>query len=116
MGYHWATKSEGKRIALSGCYNSHANHPKASAMPAPQLILTIAPERDGTTVLLVALRDADGRQGPARRISVDLDERLGAFVATIRRSRGNSSRRSNARTGDGEPASAFHAADGEQIR
>ena len=54
-------------------------------MPAPtQLILTIAPDRDGKTTMQVSLRGADGTPaGPPREISVDLDRRLAGFVTAL---------------------------------
>ena len=91
-------------------------------MPAPQLILTIAPDRDGKTVLHVSLRAADGTLTPARRIPVELDRRLGGLC---RRHEGDrqesSSRRSNSQAmgravrRDGKPAIAVGAVHGEQI-
>ena len=52
-------------------------------MPTHQLILTIAPERDGKVALWVSLRGADGTRWPPRKVSVDLDRRLAGFVATM---------------------------------
>ena len=88
------------------------------ASPA-QLILTIAPERDGTCSMWVAFRLADGTASPPRRISIDQDNRLGAFAAAMQEFAGRqlASVKSQAvgRTGDGGPAVA-DAAHGKQVR
>ena len=48
------------------------------------LILTIAPERDGTCSLHVSLRTADGTQGPPRTHPGNMDGRLADFITTMR--------------------------------
>ena len=88
-------------------------------MPTPRLVLTIAPERNGKTTLLVSLRNADGTASLPRAISVDHDGRLGAFVAAVQAIVGQqlASIKSSAigRTGDGDPAIA-DTTHGEQVR
>ena len=83
----------------------------------PQLVITIAPDRDGTHAIWVSLRGADGAQSPPRRISVDyLGGRLAAFVDAAQALARNRSRRSKPRPPDGDPAIAVHATHGEQVR
>ena len=83
-------------------------------MPAPQLILTIAPDRDGKTALFVSLRNADGTLTLTRRIPVGLDRRLGAFVvgmqAFARQQLAAIESAAIGRTRDGNPAIAVEAA------
>jgi hypothetical protein len=77
-------------------------------MPAPTLTLTVAPDRDGKATLLVSLRNADGTQGPSRKLFVDLDGRLAGFIAAAqaiaRRQLAAIESPAEGRTGDGDPA------------
>lgn len=86
-------------------------------MPAPTLILTIAP--DGHT-LSVTLRQENGTlAGPPRVIAVNSNYRLAAFVAAVQEIAGQQFASVKApaigRTGDGDPAIA-DATHGEQVR
>ena len=85
----------------------------------PQLVITIAPDRDGTHSILVSLRNANGAQSPPRRISVDyLGGRLGAFVGAAQALARQQVApiESPAARPDGDPAIASNATDGEQGR
>ena len=48
-------------------------------MPAPQLIITITPDR----TVLVSLRDANGTTGPLWTLPGHLDGRLASFIDTM---------------------------------
>ena len=89
-------------------------------MPAPTLTLTIVPDSGGKAAMWVSVRDADGTQGPARKISIDPNDKLAGFVAAmqaiarLKLTPVESSTVSCA--GDGDPAVAVEPANREQIR
>jgi hypothetical protein len=57
-----------------------SDRPTFTPTAPAQLAITIVPDRDGKATILVSLRGADGTQ-PPRKLVVDLNGRLGAFVA-----------------------------------
>jgi hypothetical protein len=89
-------------------------------MPTHQLILTIAPERDGKVALWVSLGGADGTRAPPRKIAVDLDRRLGGFVTALeafaRQQLAPVESPAIGGAPDGEPSIAVEAAHGEDVR
>lgn len=87
-------------------------------MPTPQLIITIAPGRNGKTTMWVSWRGADGAPaGPAREVI--LDNRLAGFVADMqalaRAKLAAVKAAAERRPGDGDPAIAVEATHGEQV-
>jgi hypothetical protein len=83
----------------------------------PQLILTIAPDRDSKISLWVSARNADGTQTPPQKVAVDQDRRLGGFVAAVqaiaRRELAALKASAERRPGDRDPTIAIEAAHGE---
>src|SRR6476660_3207204 len=57
--------------------------PRDPPMTLPTLSITIIPERDGTSAVLVSMRNADGTWGPVQKIPAGLDWRLDRFVADM---------------------------------
>ena len=84
----------------------------------PTMIITIAPDRDGETMMWVSMRDADGASGPPRRVVPNA--RLNAFITSMQvLARGELTAvesPAHGRTEDSDPAIVGEAADGEHGR
>jgi hypothetical protein len=95
-----------------------SDRPTSTSTTPVQLVLTIAPDRNGKTTMLVSFRGADGTLTPPREVV--LNHRCDAFVAsmlTFARAKLVAVESSpEVRAGDGDPTISVEAAEGEQVR